>query len=155
MQPDRPRVVPHPGERLGPGVEAARDQPVPDLLLDVLGDWGQVQRRVVAVAGKDSREEGREGFGDRVPGPGAHRRHHPPRGCATRLVRPRRAAHPVREDHDRLVEKRLDTGVAAAPRHDKPRTSRTILRVFVWLLRRYVCTATGQGREPTPGEDPT
>ena len=30
-----------------------------------------------------------------------------------------------------------------------------ILREFVCLLRRYVCTATGQGGEPTPGEYPT
>jgi hypothetical protein len=58
VQPDRPRAVPHPGQRLGPGVEARGDQPVPDLELHLFGDRGEVQRRVLAVAGEHGREQG-------------------------------------------------------------------------------------------------
>lgn len=59
--------------------------------------------------------------------------HHPPEGYAMRpVLRPRRAAHPVREDRGPATRRNVSTrGTAAAPRHDKPRTSRTVLLLVV------------------------
>jgi hypothetical protein len=109
-----------------------------------------LQRRLLPAAREHLREQRGQDVVDNRTSPRAHRPHHPG-GCATRLVRSGRAAHPVREDRDHWWRTNLDAGTAAAPGHNESRSSRTEV-VSSCLVCGAACLASGHGGEPTPGE---
>ncbi len=127
-QPDRVSAEPHPGQDLGPVVEVPREQPGHEL---ALGGFVEVQIQRALFPEPHP--------GQRVPYlvPCCQRHGHPlSQGCAVRLVRPARTAHPVL---GRPLQRLLtDAWGRSNAGHDKS-TARTRRGVFGVFERLSLC----------------
>jgi hypothetical protein len=148
-QPDRTRTVPDPRQRLGPGIEVRGGHQIHDVPLHLPRQRRQVQGRLCPEGREGVREQAGQGVVDNRTSPRAHRLHHP-KGCATRL-----SAIPPRDTPgsggSRSLVKKLQSRHRDRCNAETPRTKGVRTKKCLCVLRLSVCTASGQGGEPTPG----